>query len=103
MSSRLEFLEEFLANNFALSDAQENTSGSLSKGSIADLTFLRTLLAIHQKSKSQVSGKRWTVLFYAHASLAASSTYLQPLLAYLNFSLDSKDSFCWYKWKKWLL
>ena len=28
-SSRLEFLEKFLANNFALSDAECNTSGSL--------------------------------------------------------------------------
>ena len=26
-SSRLEFLEKFSANNFALSDAQDNTSG----------------------------------------------------------------------------
>ena len=26
-SSRLEFLEKFTANNFALSDAQDNTSG----------------------------------------------------------------------------
>ena len=43
-SSRLEFLEKFSANNFALSDAEDNTSG------IADLPLLRTLLAIHQKS-----------------------------------------------------
>ena len=28
-SSRLEFLEKFLANNFALSDAENNTSGPL--------------------------------------------------------------------------
>ena len=30
-SSRLEFLEKFLANNFALSDAEDNTSGPLKR------------------------------------------------------------------------
>ena len=49
-SSRLEFLEKFLANNFALSDAEGNTSGPLNREGIADLPLLRTLLAIHQKS-----------------------------------------------------
>ena len=44
-SSRLEFLEKFLANNFALSNAAGNTSGPLNKGGIADLSLLRTLLA----------------------------------------------------------
>ena len=45
-SSRLEFLEKFLANNFALSDAEGNTSRPLKRGGIADLLLLRTLLAI---------------------------------------------------------
>ena len=49
-SSILEFLEEFLANNFALSDAEENTSGLLNRGGIADLPLLRTLSAFHPKS-----------------------------------------------------
>ena len=48
-SSRLEFLEKFLANNFALSDAEDNTSSPLNRGGIADLSLLRKLLAIHQK------------------------------------------------------
>ena len=47
-SSRLEFLEKFLANNFPLSDAEDNTSGPLNKGGIADLSLLGTLLAICQ-------------------------------------------------------
>ena len=50
-SSRLEFLEKFSGNNFALSDAEDNTSGSLTRGGIADLPLLRTLLAICQKSR----------------------------------------------------
>ena len=50
-SSRFEFLEKFLANNFALSDAEDNTSGPLNRGGKADLPLLRTLLAIRQKSQ----------------------------------------------------
>ena len=49
-SSRLEFLEKFSANNFALSDAEGNTSGLLNRGGIAGLPLLRTILAICQKS-----------------------------------------------------
>ena len=50
-SSRSEFSEKFLGNNFALSDAEENTSGPLNREGIADLPLLRRLLAIHQKSR----------------------------------------------------
>ena len=56
---RLEFLEKFLANNFALSDAEGNTSGPLNSEGIADLPLLRTLLAIHQKSQEP---KFWEVM-----------------------------------------
>ena len=49
-SSKLEFLEKFLVNNFALSDEEDNTSGLLNRGDIADLPLLRTLLTIPQKS-----------------------------------------------------
>ena len=49
-SAKLEFLEKVLANNFALSDAEDNTSQPLNRESMADLPLLRTLLAICQKS-----------------------------------------------------
>ena len=49
-SSRIKFLEKFLANNFALSDAEDNTPSPLNKGGIADLPSVRILLAILQKS-----------------------------------------------------
>ena len=42
-SSRLEFLEKFSANNFALSDAEDNTSGPLIRGGMTDLPLLNTL------------------------------------------------------------
>ena len=70
-SSRLEFLEKFPANNFALSDAEDNTSGPLNRGGIADLPLLRTLLAIRQKSREP---SFWEVMgsfvLLAYASLA---------------------------------
>ena len=47
-SSTLEFLENFLVNNFALLNAEDNTTRPLNRGGITDLTLLRTLLAIHQ-------------------------------------------------------
>ena len=49
-SSRLEFLENFSANNFALSDADDNISAPLNRGDIADLPLLK-LLSICQKSQ----------------------------------------------------
>ena len=56
-SSRLEFLGKFSANNFASSDAEDSTSGSVNRGGRADLPLLRTLLAIRQKSLEPSSGK----------------------------------------------
>ena len=50
-SSRLQLLENFPANNFALSDSEGNISEPLNRGGIADLPLLRTLLAIRQKSR----------------------------------------------------
>ena len=74
-SSRLEFLEKFLANNFALPDAEDNTSGPVNRGGIADLPFLRILLTICQKSQEP---SFWEVMdsfvLVAYVSLAASRT-----------------------------
>ena len=100
-SSRLEFLEKSSANNFALSDAEDNTSGPLNRGGIADLPLLRTLLAIRQKSREP---SFWEVMdsfiLLAYASLTASRTLLERLLACLKFSLESEDLSFWYKRKK---
>ena len=93
-SSRLEFLEKFLANNFALSDAEDNNSRLSNRGGIADLP-LKTLLAICQKSQEP---SFWEVIDYfvllAYASLSASRTFLQRLLTCLNFPLDYEDLLC---------
>ena len=39
-STRLEFLEKFLANKFALSDVEDNTSRTLNRRGIANLPLL---------------------------------------------------------------
>ena len=77
-SSRLEFLEKFSANNFALSDAKDNTYRLLNRGGIADLPLLRTLLALRQKSREPSFLEVMdSFVFLAYASLAASRTLLQ--------------------------
>ena len=52
-SSILGFLQKFLANNSALSDAEDNTSSPLNRRGIADLLLLKTVLAICQMSREQ--------------------------------------------------
>ena len=102
--SRLKFIEKFSANNFALSDAEDSTSGLLKRGGIADLLLLRTLLAIRQNSREPSFWEvTYSFVLLAYASLAASRTLLQRLLACLSFSLESKDCSLWYKRKKSVL
>ena len=43
------------------------------------------------------------MILLPYASLVASRTLLQLLLACLNFNLDSKSLYCWYKRKNWFL
>ena len=76
--SRLEFLEKFLANNFAFLDAEDNNFGQLNRGDLVDLPLLRTLLAIHQNYREP---SFWEVMepfvLLICASLVASRTLLQ--------------------------
>ena len=77
-SSRLEFFQNFSANNFALSDAEDNTSGTLNRRGIADLPLLRILLGIHQKSREPSFWEAMdSFVLLPYASLAASRTPLQ--------------------------
>ena len=47
---QIRILRKVLADNFALSDAEDNTYCLFNRKGIADLPLLRTLLAICQKS-----------------------------------------------------
>ena len=97
-SSRSEFFEKFLANNFTLSDAVDNTYGPLNRGGITDLPLSKTVLAIHQKSQeSNFTEVIGSFVLLTFGSLAALRTFLQRLLACLNFTLGSEDLFCWCK------
>ena len=99
-SSKLELLKKFSGNNFALSDAEDNSSGPLNRGGIVDLPLLRTLLAICQKSWEPSFWELMdSFILVAYVSLPASRTFVQWLLACLNLTLDSKDLLCWYKQK----
>ena len=78
-SSRLQFLKNYAANKFALSDAEGNTSEPLNERGIAHLLLLRTLLAIcHQRSRE---ASFWVLIYsfvlLAYAGLAVSRTLLQ--------------------------
>ena len=44
--SKSEFLENFVAIDFVLSDAEDSTSRLFNRGDISDLILLRTILAI---------------------------------------------------------
>ena len=86
-SSRLEFLEKFLANKFALSDAENKTSRPLNEGGIAHLPLLRTLLAIRQESREpSFSEVMDPFVLLAYESLTALRTLLQRLLTCLDFT-----------------
>ena len=98
VSSRLELFEKFSANNFAVSDAEDNTSRLLNRGDIADLPLLRTLLVMRQKF---LEPRFWEVMDSLDLlRLVASRILLQRLLACLNFTLNSEDLSFWYKQKK---
>ena len=71
-SSRFEFLEKFSGNNFALSDAEENISGPLNSGGIADLLLFRTLLTIRQKSREP---SFWEVILFCFISICKFGSF----------------------------
>ena len=79
-SSRLDFAEKFSGNYFALSHAEDKTSGPSNREAIADLPLLRTLLAICQKCwQPSFSEVMDFFLLLAYASLAASRIAITSL------------------------
>ena len=83
-SSRLDFLEKFSANNFALSDVEDNNPGLLNTGGLADLALLRTLWQFAKSSVSQIDKLFHFISLLACTSLAAARTLWQRLLACLH-------------------
>ena len=94
-SSRLEFLEKFLASNFALPDAEDNTGRSLNRVDIANLTFFEKIINSSMKvPRFKFLGSDGLFCFIIICKFAASGTLLHRLLACLNFTLVSEDFFC---------
>ena len=84
-SPGLEFLEMFLVNNFALSDAEYNTS-ELNRGGIADFICWEHYW---QFAKKSLEPSFWEVMdsfvgLVQDTSLAASRTFMQQLLVCLS-------------------
>ena len=87
-SLRLEFLDKFFANNFALSDAEDSTYWPLNRR-YNRFTFDNTICNRHASRQPSFWEVMDSFVLVAYASLAASRTFLQRLLACLNFPLDS--------------
>ena len=91
-------MEKFLGNNFARSNAEDNTSGPSNRGGTAGgITKVveNTISNKPKRSERRVSAKCWTLLFsLAYASFAASRTLLERSLTCLKFILDSEYLFC---------
>ena len=68
-SSRLEFLEKFLAKYFALSDAEDKASGPLNREGTVDLPLLTTLLAICQVPRARFLGNDGLFCFVSMCKL----------------------------------
>ena len=93
----------FLADNFALSDAKDNTSGPWTRGNIRGLPLFHTLLAICQKSQEP---SFWEVIDFCFISIWNFSIFKNPfvtIMACPNFPLDSEDLFCLCNRKKLFL
>ena len=71
---KIRVFRKVLANNFALSDAEDSTSRLLNRGGIADLPLFRTLLVIRQKSREP---RFWEKIDTFVSSVAASQTIAQ--------------------------
>ena len=103
LSSRVEFVENFLAKRFALSLEDVNTSGPLKRGEIADLPLLRMMLEILRILRNPIC---WEAIEWRVASekldFASSRILLQWFREARNSFKFSADLFQWYWWKTWL-
>ena len=95
-SSRLEFLEKFLGNNFILSDEEDNTSRPLNRIGIADLPMMRTINNLPKSEEPSLWKVTDAFALVTYGSLEASKIIVQLLLA---FTLDFEDLLCRYKRK----
>ena len=84
-SLRLEFLETFLAKNFALSDAEDNTSSPLNRGGIADLPliFYQTISNLPKTLRAKFLGKDGPFCF---SSICKFGSFMNPFTMITSLS-----------------
>ena len=96
--------QEVFNKQFCFIRCRRQQLQAVEKRRYSTFTLLKSLLAICQKSWEP---SFWEVIdpfvLLAYASLTASRPFLQWLLACVNFTLDSEDISCWWKWKEWFL
>ena len=80
---KIRVLEKFSANNFALLDAEDNTSGPLNRGGIADLPLLRTVLAICLKSQKP---SFWEVMDTCFITICKFGSFKNPFATISSLS-----------------
>ena len=90
-SSRLEFLEKFPANNFALSDAEDNTSGALNRGGNSRFIFAENTIGNSPKvPRTKFLGSDGLFCFL---SICKFGSFKNP------FSMNYRSSTS--SWKQW--
>ena len=99
-TSRLEFFEGFLANNVALSGAENKTPSPLNRGGIANLPLLRTIKNSPKVPRDKFLGSDELFCIIGICKFGSFKNPFATLLACGNFTLGSEDLFCWYKQKK---
>ena len=78
------FRKVISAKNFALPDAEDNTSGPLNRGDIPDLPLLWTLLAIPQKSRGPRF--RGVIGLFCFISIYTFRSFKNPFATIINLS-----------------
>ena len=104
-SSILELLEKNLEfKQFCFIRCRRQHLRAVAQSRHSRFTFAENTTGNSRKVlRAMFLGKDQLFCLLAYASLAASRTLLQQLLACLNFTLDSEDLFCWYTQKKLFL
>ena len=86
-------------------DSEEKTSAPLNKEVNSRFTFAKNSFSNSPKvTQVKFRGNDryyWFISVFTFDSL--KNYFLQQSLAYLNFTSDVEDLFCWYKRKKWFL
>ena len=97
-SSRLEFLEKFLANNSALSDTEDNTFGPLNRGCNSRFTFVE--IATSNLPKLQAAKFPGSDKLFCFISICKFGSFKNPFATITSLSelyFRFRRLFCWYK------